>query len=219
MRLFNKNLDKSIVVLKSGERSSFIENDIYLRTEFTIPYAPILYKFDNISFEEEYFPGKPINRCSEIIDATNTLNNIIEIHYNTLLLASKSITSLLDYEKLVLDEIRMIFESDIDIDIPNLTGEIIKTVKILFSLLKNKHVDLSWTHGDFQEANILVEKNDYKVIDWEASSRRYYLYDVFVLLSEIRTNIGLKESLVNFNSKIDKFSFYQHSMRYYNFFL
>ena len=77
-------------------------------------------------------------------------------------------------------------------------------INSLFKRLTIDKIKVSWSHGDFQEANILISKNNYKVIDWEGSNKRYYLYDEFVLLSRIRSNISIEEANRNYSVNQDK---------------
>ena len=60
-----------------------------------------------------------------------------------------------------------------------------------------------WTHGDFQQANILIANGTSKVIDWEASEKRFYMYDAFILFGRIRKGETISDDILNFREAIE----------------
>lgn len=196
LRLFSKNLDGSLVILKSKERKKYIYNDIKIRESFNLSFAPIILDKGEDWFIEEYFEGTPINRLSKEKDYD--LDLFIKFYQKELIDLSKELLSKADYENLVILEmenvLNVIFESD-------LKKLIVKTYVTLFHLIDIKTVEISWTHGDLQEANILIKEKDIMVIDWESADKRFFLYDFFTFFSKIRTDISLKKSIEFFNAK------------------
>jgi hypothetical protein len=207
LRLFYGELKDSLVILKSGENLKFIKNDIAIRTEHDLTYAPKVFDSGDDWLREEYFNGIPLNRLESKERIEKLTNQIVKSHSEQLLLPSSKSTPLKEYIQFIQKEIsdlinnkRLIVNNDVVILIQ-------KVCNLLFEKLSNHNVEMSWSHGDFQAANILVRDKYYKVIDWEASNKRFYLYDVFTLLSKIRSGISLTEAIENLkrvNEKINR---------------
>ena len=200
LRLLTIDLNSCIVILKNGERIDYIRNDILIRTENTIKYAPKLIQFGEDWLEEEYFEGTPVNRLTNTRNSTNYLNRIHENHFQTLNLHTKKNISKYNYIQLVEKEIFSIVKNKkikIEKNLLNLIEEVICK---LFDIIVDDNILISWTHGDFQKANILISDRNYKVIDWEASAKRYYLYDTFVLFGGIREGTPLVDALQVFKN-------------------
>ncbi len=205
LRLFTKELDKSIVILKNGERKVFIENDIYIRSSFNLSYAPTLINTGNNWFVEEYFEGIPINRLNNSSTTDNLLNTLIKTHFDKLISITKSSVYKEEYVRFVKSEINEIINNNKIKSSETIQTKINRTFELIISKLDKSEIAISWTHGDFQLANIIVKDNYFRVIDWEASSKRFYLYDYFVLLSDIRSGKTLNSSILKFISEISKY--------------
>jgi hypothetical protein len=201
LRFFSKDLASTIVLLKKGERHIFLINDVEIRTKNNLFYAPKIISHGKDWLEEEYFEGTPINRLTDKTKVDFYIIKVIENHVNELLNKTYVIVKNEEYRKLILNEIKNI----IGIENKKIDDKIYQTIELLFLKLENKDIKMSWSHGDFQQANILIKNNDYKVIDWESSSERFHLYDIFVLLSEIRTGVSLIEAFKFFNNKVKPF--------------
>jgi len=200
IRLFSENLNGSLVILKSKERDKYIYNDIKIREFFSLSFAPIILDKGKDWFIEEYFDGIPVNRLIKKTDYNPDL--LLEFYQKELVEPSKEVLSIIDYKDLINLDLESIlkvnFESNLKNDLHKL---IIKTFISLFSLINIKRVEISWTHGDLQEANILIKNKEIKVIDWESADKRFYLYDYFTLFSKIRTNISLNKAIGIFEAK------------------
>ena len=212
LRLFSANLSRSIILLKKGERNSFIKNDIEIRIKNELSYAPIILSHGTDWLEEEYFEGKPLNRLQDKSKIDTYKIEVVENHLNQLIF--KSIVNLdkNEFESKIINEIESIITNP-DLRRKKKINKLInRTFESLFEILNNTEIKISWTHGDFQQANILVEKDTFKVIDWESASKRFYLYDIFVLLSEIRTGIPLDKAIglfitqISYNNEIEEVS-------------
>ena len=185
----------------------FIKNDIDIRSKYNIPYAPRLYNFGEDWLEEEYFTGKPINRISNNDKKKQMLNQIIEDHYKCLNLHTRKKISVERYKKLVENDlVFLLIKNELNIN-KSVLKLIEKTLSKLFKVFSENFVYVSWTHGDFQQANILVNNEKHKVIDWEASNMRFFLYDIFTLQSNIRSGQILTESINNLRNNIKLLSF------------
>ncbi len=202
LRLFSVNLKSSIVLLKQGEREGYIKNDIAVRTENSLTYAPQLLKFGKDWLEEEYFEGIPINRVDSPSKVKEQLENIFEYHFKTLILNNLRSYKKNDYLDLVNAEIDFITTNKkIKVD-QRIIKEIKNVFSLLFSKLNNNDIKVSWTHGDFQQANILIANGISKVIDWEASEKRFYMYDAFILFGMVREGESLSDAIRNFKEAI-----------------
>ena len=81
LRLFYGELKDSIVILKSGENQKFIKNDIAIRTENNLSYAPKIFDSENDWLREEYFNGIPFNRIESEERKGNLRDVIINNHF------------------------------------------------------------------------------------------------------------------------------------------
>lgn len=202
VRLFYGELKFSIVILKSGESQKFIDNDIAVRTENNLSYAPQIFDSDIDWLREEYFNGIPFNRLESDKKQENLHKVIIKNHFEELLSPTSKEVPLKEYIQFVKTEIFDLLSNEklkVNKDLSEMINKVFET---LLTKLSNNVVQISWSHGDFQAANILVSEGNYKVIDWEASNKRFYLYDVFTFLSKIRTNISLALAIDNFKKSI-----------------
>ena len=176
-----------------------------IRTENKLQYAPKLIEFGDNWFKEEYFEGTPINRIERLKFSYESIYKIADMHLNELLLKTKKKFSNKAYKDLVYFEVQKIMNDKIITTSNEILDNINAILNLLFEKLSNSNVDVSWSHGDLQQANILVNGNDFKVIDWEASNHRYFFYDIFTLLSGIRTGISLKQAFENFKIQLREF--------------
>ena len=200
IRLFSETLNGSLVILKSKEREKYIYNDIKIRETFSLSFAPIILDKGKDWFIEEYFEGTPYNRL--IKENDYNLDLLLEFYQKELLEPTKKVLSIIDYKNLINLDLETILKLNFESNLKNdLNKLIIKTFTSLFRLINIKRVEISWTHGDLQEANILIKNNKIKVIDWESADKRFYLYDYFTLFSKIRTNISLNKSIDIFEAK------------------
>jgi hypothetical protein len=209
LRLFYGELKDSIVILKSGENQKFIKNDVAIRTENDLTYAPEIFDSENDWLREEYFNGVPFNRIESEERKGILRDVIINNHLEELLLPTSREIPLNDYILLIENEV-LDFLNDENITVKKDVSTLIQKVfSSLFMKLSSNTVKISWSHGDLQAANILVSDQNYKVIDWEASNKRFYLYDVFTFFSKIRSNISLTVAIENYknvNTSFNKIS-------------
>jgi predicted Ser/Thr protein kinase len=207
VRLFDENLKKINVLLKDGENSKFVSNDIECRIKNDIDYAPKILSFGKDWLIEEYISGVPFNRIIDRELLNNSFEVIVDKHMNALVIPTKNTISIEDYLQKTLDEIysliRLINGND------NLRIQLENTVKRIHSKIVNEDVstiEISLTHGDFQKGNMrITPNNETVVIDWEAADNRFYLYDLYVLLSGIREGKGLKYGISLFFEGLNRY--------------
>lgn len=206
VRLYGKELNKIIVLLKKNENKKFIKNDIAVRFDNSISYAPKIISYGNDWLVEEFVEGVPFNRVNT---DNNLLFSIIRNHNDELIKLTKKPQPLKKYIDFCKDEITTIV--DLIPDKEEIKREINHGLNEIFEkLLKLElnQIDVSSTHGDFQEGNIRINnQNMAYVIDWEAADYRFFMYDFFVLLSGIRTGKNIYSSFDLFFSQLNLFNF------------
>jgi len=205
LRLFSKDLGYSLLLLKKNERSNYIENDITVRTNQFLTYAPIIYEKGQNWLKEEYFNGIPLNRLANKKEIYYWQSKAINSHLDQLLFLTKKICTTKEYKNIINSEINTITSSNILQKTVLTKNKIIAVFDLLFRELSIDHIPISWSHGDFQMANILVKENNFKVIDWESANKRYYLYDIYTLIGGVRSGVQLKKSIEVFKNKISSF--------------
>lgn len=199
IRLFNSMKMESIIILKTGERDDFIKNDLEVRTKFNLTYAPKVKRSGENWIIESVSFGTPLNRISILALQKISREKIMVKHLNLLHKKSEKLTPVRNYYQQTLELVSNCF-----VNLPHLHNPLRKiveqTLEKLFEEYKENHIKTAWTHGDFQDANILVNEGDMTVIDWESSAVRCWGYDAFVLYSGIRTGVSLKVAKENIRS-------------------
>lgn len=206
VRFFSSDLKEIILLLKEGERAKFVENEIKARHGNNISYAPRIISHGDDWLIEEFVEGVPLNRVRQNFNVNKTIDSLIQSHLKELINKEKNTLAVEEYIKFCLDEIHTLTEIVSD----NSEKETIlnTVVKILDSIRADNLADIevSMTHGDFQKGNIRINsKNEIFVLDWEAADSRFYLYDLFVMFSEIRSGNDLESSFKLFFNDINKF--------------
>lgn len=206
IRLIDGNLEKIYVLLKSGENSKFVRNDIVARFNNNIFYAPKILEHGCDWLIESFIRGTPLNRL-DVKTQERATNSIIKKHLNYLINPTRKELALDIYlsaaRKEISDLVELIIKDNPEgFNILNWMIEIEE--RILNSGLTS--IDVCMTHGDFQLGNIRIsETGEPYVLDWEASDTRFYLYDLFVILGGIRTGISFENSFEGFLKKINGF--------------
>jgi len=206
IRLFGSDLNKIIVLLKQGERIKFIQNDIKTRIKNNISYAPKILSHGSDWLIEEFINGEPFNRVKKI-NFNKAIDVLIKNHLKEVINKEKISVNIETYLQFCLDEIETLTNTIVDNNPSKV--KILGAVKKIIVYIRNENlleIETSVTHGDFQKGNIRINsKNEIFVLDWEASDRRFYLYDLFVMLGDIRTGNDLESSFTLFFNNIDKF--------------
>ena len=205
LRLFSEDLSFSVLLLKENERVNYIENDISIRKNHLLSYAPTIYENGKDWLKEEYFDGVPLNRLKDSKKIDSFQKKVINSHLKELLLSTKKSWTNKEYQFFLNNEINFIIGNKFLQKTAVKKNTIIALFDLLFKELSTENISISWSHGDFQMANILVKENNFKVIDWESANKRYYLYDIYTLIGGLRSGIQLKESIEVFRGKISSF--------------
>tara|TARA_B100000787_G_scaffold160135_1_gene138909 strand:+ start:428 stop:1270 length:843 start_codon:yes stop_codon:yes gene_type:complete len=205
IRLFESSLKEIIVLLKNNESAKFIKNDIDSRFNNSLSYTPKILSFGSDWLIEEFIKGVPFNRVKNN-KSIKALEILISLHTKELIDKNKENISIDKYLNKCKKELYLLVEI-IEENNP-IKKEILSGLENLLSNILSHNIieiETSTTHGDFQEGNIRINsKNELYVLDWESADNRFYLYDVFVMLSSIRTGIGLDKAFELFFQKVDE---------------
>ena len=179
MRIIHPAAGKSMVIHKQGFDWLGFDREVFARMGPAAAVAPRFFGLDEsgVSFSEEYFIGTPANRfpieqqMGYCQDATARL--IAEVHRPSL-----RTVRVFDY----LDQLthRLGMFSD------KLTDAILPRSKWFNERAKGASLGLVFSHGDFQDANILINNEVLHIIDWENATERSQLYDLATMQSGIR---------------------------------
>ena len=205
IRLFESSLKEIIVLLKNNESAKFIKNDIDARFNNGLSYTPKILSYGSDWLIEEFIKGVPFNRVKNN-KSIKALEILISLHTKELIDKNKENISIDKYLNKCKKELYLLVEI-IEENNP-IKKEILSGLENLLSNILSHNIieiETSTTHGDFQEGNIRINsKNELYVLDWESADNRFYLYDVFVMLSSIRTGIGLDKAFELFFQKVDE---------------
>ena len=206
IRLFGSSLKEIIVLLKNNESAKFIKNDIDARFNNSLSYTPKILSYGSDWLIEQFINGVPFNRVKNI-NSDKALKVLISLHTKELINKNKKTISIDTYLNKCKKELYLLVEI-IEENNP-IKKEILSGLENLLTTILSHNIteiETSTTHGDFQEGNIRINsKNELYVLDWESADNRFYLYDVFVMLSSVRTGIGLEKAFELFFQKVDEY--------------
>lgn len=205
IRIVNSHEKNVFLISKINYDNRSIENEYIASSNHATLKSPRLLdcNLEDGWIKQEYFPGVPANRLEQErrtfvynsamkilnVFARESLKNI-NIHYH------------------VTTKIQKIAANLEHIAQNKKCEEIIRIQKSLAHIsryFKYENIDilLSDCHGDFHEGNVLATKTDFRIIDWEAMSKRSYGYDVFTYMLRSRSVIGYSARLKNIGQKIE----------------
>lgn len=179
MRMIHPSVGKSMVIHKQGFDRLGFDREVTAREGFAAAVAPRFFGLDasGASFSEEYFIGTPANRFSVeqqmgyCHEAKQRL--IAEVHRPSLRTVLVS-----DYVDQLMHRLGKFTET--------LTDAIQPLSKWFNEHAGDASLGLVFSHGDFQDANILINGEVLHIIDWENATERSQLYDLATMDSGIR---------------------------------
>ena len=190
IRIISLDESECVVITKEGFGGEKLKNAASTRLSYPeLPGPKVLFFENSVNwYVEERIFGLPIDRCAnqrEIDKALKAAKVFLRNMYNS---TTSSVVAA-DYLKLKYTEIDDAINSLPECYQQSDIMEIIKIKTDLFDIATTviKHDALiltSHTHGDFQDANILVPTNsdtrEVYIIDWEYADVRCQHYDWFV---------------------------------------
>ncbi len=178
LRIMDLETNTMIVILKEGFSRYFFDNEVMLRKSLKELDIPKLIASDpeHTFFVEKIISGTPINRLHDDEVSKEALEkamgNLQKIYDQTI--ENISLSTYLSQLQSERDELlkNTIFSS--------VSGKVIELSDRLLACQdcnEDKMIALATTHGDFQVANILLDKDNIWLIDWENAKKRSVYYD------------------------------------------
>jgi len=195
------------VILKSGFQKKYLDREIYVRNNFRYLPIPKIHSYGKNGkwYCEDYIVGSSPDRIKGSIGQV-ILNIAIE-HIHKMLNETKNEESLLDYVGLVQERIKIKISQISHID-SIFEKKILSVTSELINLLNNYSgytIITAYSHGDFQEGNILHDGEKTWILDWEYSNKRQIGYDLFVLLLKSRVYKGFSNRFLKLiNNDLDE---------------
>ncbi|HAV12391.1 MAG TPA: hypothetical protein DCX06_02680 [Opitutae bacterium] len=179
MRMIHPAAGKSMVIHKHGFDRLGFDREVFARMGPAAAVAPQFFGLDagGSSFSEAYFIGTPANRfppeqqtcyCNEAIARL-----ISEVHRPSL-----RTVVVADYLDQLTQRLGAFSEK--------FTNTILPLSKWLNEHAGDASLGLVFSHGDFQDANILISGEVLHIIDWENATERSQLYDLATMSSGVR---------------------------------
>lgn len=203
IRLLDYNQNCCFVIHKDGFDNAFLEKEIKVRLENRfLPTPKILEIGKNKQwYSEELILGTPINRLK---DKTKAWGCVVEVAKRLfqLLEAEATKESTIKYADKLKGEIKALskqchlIEPDLKEDILSICDVLYKIVNAI-SRKSRDEIITSQTHGDFQHANILEDRDYSWLVDWEYTDRRQIIYDGLVLTLQSRFAKNLAQRIIH----------------------
>jgi len=186
-------------ILKSGFPRHFMLREIEARRqaeELGLPVPPLeIAGKDGTWFKERYVCGTPVNRLADralagkvVCDAAAALKRLLDY--------TKREEHIEDYTARLREQIRVLLHSNRSIR-DSLRESLLCTVDLILQLVRSlrsragSYIVTAISHGDFQPANILYDRQGIWLVDWEYSARRQAGYDALVFALRSRFPEGL----------------------------
>lgn len=187
MRIIHPAAGKSYVIQKEGFSRIGFDREVIAREGYAAAVAPQFFGLDTggVSFAEEYFIGTPSNRFpseKQVSYSEEACARLVEhVHQPSLRTV------------LVADYLDQLAER-----IKEIEASLVDSIQPLFNWVRehagNASVGLVFSHGDFQDANILVNGESLHIIDWENATERSQLYDLATMSSGVRLSADSAQS-------------------------
>ncbi|HBY56701.1 MAG TPA: hypothetical protein DEG96_02380 [Candidatus Atribacteria bacterium] len=206
LRLLDNKRKKCFVILKKGFDSNFFERELNVRRlayNLKLPVPSVLEEgSSNIRwYAEKYVVGTPINRLKESKRSRFALGECIKA-LQILAEYSREEIEVENYLENLSQSIKKNISSNIllkEEERTKLLGYLDRVRSLVVELSRNylRKIDTVIAHGDFQPANIIINNDDYWIIDWEYSCRRQAEYDGLVYVLKSRFPRGMAKRLKN----------------------
>jgi len=198
LRILNYKKIRAFVINKSGFNKQFLINEIKLRQANPSLPIPKLFEVadDNSWYSEEIISGTPLNRMNNGSQAKDSLKKIkqslAELHNQTKeQIPVKLYTADLSRKIIHLAENNDFLDEQ---QIQKINQQLLEKINSLAG--QNNQFIICQTHGDFQPANILVEKEKVWLIDWEYTGLRQIDFDSFVYDLNSRSPLDFQERFI-----------------------
>jgi len=185
LRIIDLESNSMIVILKDGFDRYFLDNEVLLRENLLNLDIPKFISSDssNSFFTEEIISGTPINRLHDNQSSEKALEQAI-LNLQKMYNQTIETITLSQYTSQLQNEVDELVSNNV---FSSMENRVRKVCEQLFSFKQNDSVvNLAMTHGDFQVANILLDKNNIWLIDWENAKKRSVNYDALTFVLNAR---------------------------------
>ena len=203
IRVLDYNSKTSFVINKLKTNHEFFNKGNQIRNDLNIRSAPKIILLSKNFMQEELISGTPINRIANK-DLIDSVLNSVHKELNVIYSNSLELFTINTYEILINSKTSVLKDK---------SSLLKNTINVLFKSLKsqigsNSLIPISYTHGDFQKANILVTQQRYLIIDWEFVDKRFLYYDFFTELFGTRSSNNYFDNIRKWREiKSNNFSF------------
>lgn len=210
-RIIDLNKAHSLVFAKRGFNIDFLKADAETRMQNTFLPAPEVLEYSPGQnwFVEQLVTGLPINRLSRQSDQVHAIQQANQAMLRLYESTQQSI-SLESYVQQLdeniqqqINQIKMTISPQQNNDLLGFSEQL---QSHLLSAKSDKLLDipLALSHGDFQAANILLDKSRVWLIDWEYAGLRSLYFDAFCQELNSRFSEGLTARLENLLEKMQE---------------
>lgn len=178
-RIIHPQAGESVVITKAEFPRLGFYREVTAREGYAQAVAPrfLGMRANGIAFAEEYFVGTPANRLPLLL-ANQAQQEAIQRLTESVHLPSLRSIVMAEY----LDQLAALIK-----EFSHAAGS---QAQLLADWSARRcgaaSLGVALSHGDFQDANILVAKHDIRIIDWETATERSQLYDLATLFTGIR---------------------------------
>ena len=203
LRILDPLQARSIVLQKDGCSSTAMEREVAMRRqaiEIGLPVPRILQVAESGRWiVEEYVVGTPLNRIGDASVRSSALHQALDAILRLGAATEETFTHE-DYLALLQRDLEGPLEKLRSLD-SEAHGEACRVRGLLLASLQSEGSSsllASLAHGDFQAANVLVDGDGIRLIDWEYSGLRQAGYDLLVFHLGSRSPSGLSDCLSQF---------------------
>lgn len=200
IRINSKQEGLSTVIIKEGFDKKWMKNEILFRVKNQhLDYLKLFnYDRDFTWYDEQFMEGIPCNRIlnkKERLAVSNSALSSLNREIASPNIFQKPMVSYWNEQITYLKE-NINLTNNFVKGIEEKLRDLIVILESAFVRIKQDGIiNLTYTHGDFQPANILETKRGIRIIDWEEIKIRTCYYDLIVFWINSRNTISFKDEL------------------------
>lgn len=215
LRIIDLKSNIMIVILKEGFSRYFFDNEVLLRENLLDLDIPKFISSDsaNSFFTEEIISGTPINRLHSNQSSQKALEQAI-LNLRKMYDQTIETITLAKYTSQLQNEVNELISNNV---FTSIEKRVLRVCDQLLSFKQNNSVvNLAMTHGDFQAANILLDKENIWLIDWENAKKRSANYDTLTFVLNARMLGQFYSTFLMFSQqgKNDQYGLFEKHLSY-----
>ena len=191
IRIVDLYNDISFVILKKGFEKKFLKAEVDIRVSSPFIKAPrIISVCPQFNwYSEKRINGLPLNRISSL----SRRKQVMEIAFDNLLEVQERAIEEISGRGYLLEITNTLEQcvrntQTLSHETLSLLSYLRVQVQTVLKSAEDIKIELSQTHGDFQEANIIDDGENVWIIDWEYSEKRSRFYDFITM--DCSTRVG-----------------------------